>query len=193
MHWHRKPMRRSSGPTRPSCNPSGRRCTPWRKQNHRKATGCQYCPASTPKKKNKIKRNVAHTANDPGALRAAVQPAPRYSPMPSSEMILNRPRPRKASGFVWRLIFKTSRGRRTISPIPIKLVHQTSHQYHAAREKNRIVRDPFLPSSGGVHNCLSGPLSKRIVKVGTVVLSQVIARKWLATVLVNSLHNLLRE
>ena len=41
-----------------------------------------------------------HTANDPGALRAAVQPAPRYNPMPSSEMILKRPRPRKASGLV---------------------------------------------------------------------------------------------
>jgi hypothetical protein len=40
------------------------------------------------------------TANDPGALRAAVQPHPRYSPKPSSAMILINPRPRKASGLV---------------------------------------------------------------------------------------------
>lgn len=58
------------------------------------------------------------TANEPGALRAAVHPAPRYKPIPSSEMILNSPRPRKASGLVWRLILRTSRGKRTISPIP---------------------------------------------------------------------------
>ena len=65
------------------------------------------------------------TANDPGAFRAAVQLAPLYKPIPSSLTILTTPRPLKASGFVWRLIFKTSRGKRTISPMPIKLL---SHQ-----------------------------------------------------------------
>lgn len=84
------------------------------------------------------------TAKLPGAFRAAVQPQPRYSAKPSSATMRKTPRPRKASGFVliglecqivwkWvaavllidaycRLIFKTSRGRRTISPTPIKLV-----------------------------------------------------------------------
>lgn len=60
------------------------------------------------------------TANEPGALRAAVQPQPRYNPKPSSLTILRTPRPLKASGFVWRLILRTSRGSRTISPIPIR-------------------------------------------------------------------------
>lgn len=41
-----------------------------------------------------------HTAKEPGAFRAAVQLAPRYRPIPSSEIILKRPRPRKDSGFV---------------------------------------------------------------------------------------------
>jgi hypothetical protein len=61
------------------------------------------------------------TANDPGAFLAAVQPHPLYKPKPSSLTILSTPRPRNASGFVCRLILRTSSGRRTISPIPIKL------------------------------------------------------------------------
>ncbi len=62
-----------------------------------------------------------HTAKEPGAFRAAVHPHPLYKPNPSSAMILKIPRPRNASGFVWRLILRTSSGNRTISPIPIRL------------------------------------------------------------------------
>ena len=61
------------------------------------------------------------TAKDPGAFLAAVQPHPLYNPKPSSRTILTTPRPRNASGFVCRLILRTSRGSRTISPIPITL------------------------------------------------------------------------
>lgn len=64
---------------------------------------------------------LEQTAKEPGAFLAAVHPQPRYRPKPSSPIILNRPRPLKASGFVCRLILSTSRGSRTISPIPIKL------------------------------------------------------------------------
>lgn len=49
------------------------------------------------------KRNFGReqlTAKEPGALRAAVQPQPRYRPKPSSRTILRTPRPLKASGFV---------------------------------------------------------------------------------------------
>lgn len=48
----------------------------------------------------------------------------------------------------------------------------------------------FLPSSSSVHNRLASSLSKSIVKFGAVVLSQVVSREWLATILVDSLHNL---
>lgn len=65
--------------------------------------------------------SVKLTANDPGAFLAAVHPAPLYKPIPSSRTIATTPRPRNAAGFVWRLILRTSRGRSTISPIPITL------------------------------------------------------------------------
>ena len=55
----------------------------------------------------------ALTAKLPGALRAMVQPHPRYSADPSSLKIRMKPRPRNASGLTWRLILRTSRGRRT--------------------------------------------------------------------------------
>jgi hypothetical protein len=61
------------------------------------------------------------TAKDPGAFLAAVQPQPLYNPNPSSLTILTTPRPRNASGFVCLLILRTSRGSRTISPIPMIL------------------------------------------------------------------------
>lgn len=53
---------------------------------------------------------VASTPTEklPGALRAAVQPHPRYRPKPSSSTMRKTPRPLKASGFVCLLIFKTS-------------------------------------------------------------------------------------
>lgn len=41
-----------------------------------------------------------------------------------------------------------------------------------------------------MHDCLSGTLSKRIVEVGPVVLSKIVTREWLATVFVDSLHDL---
>lgn len=53
------------------------------------------------------------TAKLPGALRAIVQPHPRYNVDPSSLKIRMTPRPRNASGLTWRLILSTSRGRRT--------------------------------------------------------------------------------
>ena len=68
-----------------------------------------------------VREKGQRTANEPGAFLAAVQPAPRYKPMPSSATILKTPRPLKVSGFVCRLIFSTSRGKRTISPIPMML------------------------------------------------------------------------
>jgi hypothetical protein len=46
------------------------------------------------------------------------------------------------------------------------------------------------PSSSGVHDGLAGSLAEGIVKVGTVVLSQVITDERLATVLVDTLENL---
>lgn len=122
------------------------------------------------------------TAKEPGALRAAVHDAPRYRPIPSSEMILNSPRPRNASGFVWRLILSTSSGSRMISPIPIKLVvsmHYTSSGWSL-----------HLPSGSRVHNSLPGPPSERIVKVRAVVLGQVVPGERLAAVLVDALEDL---
>lgn len=77
------------------------------------------------------------TANEPGALRAAVHPAPRYKPIPSSEMILKRPRPRKASGLVWRLILRTSSGKRTISPIPT-ILFPSAPINQSLREKTNL-------------------------------------------------------
>lgn len=77
-----------------------------------------------------------HTAKEPGALRAAVHPAPRYKPIPSSEMILNSPRPRKASGLVWRLILRTSRGKRTISPIPTILFQSAPINQRVSNKTN---------------------------------------------------------
>lgn len=74
---------------------------------------CQWCFGGSV--------GARHTAKDPGAFLAAVHPAPRYRPMPSSATMRKTPRPRKASGFVCRLIFKTSRGSRMISPMPIRL------------------------------------------------------------------------
>lgn len=53
------------------------------------------------------------TAKLPGALRAMVQPHPRYNADPSSLKMRMTPRPRNASGLTWRLILSTSRGRRT--------------------------------------------------------------------------------
>lgn len=44
------------------------------------------------------------TANEPGALRAAVHEAPRYKPKPSSRTIWTKPRERNASGLVLRAI-----------------------------------------------------------------------------------------
>lgn len=61
------------------------------------------------------------TAKDPGAFLAAVQPAPLYNPIPSSATILNTPRPLNDSGLVCRLILRTSRGNKTISPTPMML------------------------------------------------------------------------
>jgi len=51
----------------------------------------------------------------------------------------------------------------------------------------------ILPSSGGVHDSLSGTLAKGLVEVGTVVLSEVVASERLTTVLVDTLEDLLFE
>lgn len=78
------------------------------------------------------------TANDPGAFRAAVQPQPLYNPKPSSLTIFTMPRPRNASGFVCRLIFRTSSGRRTISPIPIMLKINSQHEQPPANDFSHL-------------------------------------------------------
>lgn len=108
-------MPQSSGTKWPCYSPTGGRGTPWQRQNHR--TARFQCEQLT----EKGTVGGRHTAKEPGAFLAAVQPQPRYNPKPSSPIILRTPRPRKASGLVWRLILRTSRGSRTISPIPIKL------------------------------------------------------------------------
>ncbi|CDF34851.1 unnamed protein product [Chondrus crispus] len=59
------------------------------------------------------------SAKLPGALRAAVQPAPRYRPARRSSLkMASRPRPRSAAGLFWLLILRTSSGSRTTSPTP---------------------------------------------------------------------------
>ena len=103
------------------------------------------------------------TANDPGAFLAAVHPAPRYSPIPSSATILKTPRPLNASGFVCRLIFKTSRGNRMISPMPIILAYQVS----STRDDSENIS--VIPSSCRVHYCLSRTLAKCIVELASVM------------------------
>jgi hypothetical protein len=80
------------------------------------------------------------TANEPGAFLAAVHPHPLYSANPSSATILKTPRPLNASGFVCRLIFSTSSGRSTISPIPIKLMQVSNGNVQNATDH------PYLPA-----------------------------------------------
>jgi len=125
------------------------------------------------------------TAKDPGAFLAAVQPQPLYSPNPSSRTILTTPRPRKASGFVWRLILRTSRGRRIISPIPITLhIHQLPNH-------NISPRILPVPSCTRRHHGLASFLAKGILERRPVVLLKVIADKGLSSILVHSLQNLI--
>lgn len=157
MRWRRRWRRRSFGPRRRRCSLGERRYILWRRQNHRKAIHLSEFPLLI------IKEEKERTANEPGALRAAVHPAPRYKPIPSSEMILNRPRPRKASGLVWRLILRTSRGRRTISPIPTILLQ-------SAPINQSIDKGQGEPSSGSVHNSFSSSLAKGCIKCRTVIL-----------------------
>ena len=138
-------------------------------------------PLVCSKKRTLWKRQL--TAKEPGALRAAVQPQPRYRPKPSSRTILRTPRPLKASGFVWRLIFRTSRGRRTISPIPTRL-------YHVSGAKNATVVSLDSPSSRRVHDSLARLLAECPLKVLGVVLGQEITGHGLTAILVHSLEDL---
>src|SRR5258706_2395392 len=71
----------------------------------------ELCRSDCIRRKERVER--CRTAKLPGAFRAIVQPHPRYSDVPSSETIRRSPRPRKASGFTWRLILSTSSGRRS--------------------------------------------------------------------------------
>jgi hypothetical protein len=48
----------------------------------------------------------------------------------------------------------------------------------------------YVPSSSSVHDSLASTLSECIIKVGAVVLSQVVANEWLTTILVDTLENL---
>ena len=68
--------------------------------------------------------------------------------------------------------------------------NQTSFRPRQQACVRQAIIQIFLPSSSGVHDGLSGSLSKGIVKCGAVVLSQVVTRKRLATIFVDSLHNL---
>lgn len=132
-----------------------------------------------------------HTANDPGAFLAAVQPQPLYRPNPSSLMIFRMPRPRKASGFVCRLILRTSRGNRMISPMPMRLANPLcQHSLYSLANFNHGQIWQISPSRGRVHNSLARFLAKRILKVLAVVLAQEVARHGLAAVLVYPLQHL---
>lgn len=124
------------------------------------------------------------TAKDPGAFLAAVHCHPLYRPKPSSFTILTTPRPRNASGFVCLLIFKTSRGSRIISPIPITLnqVCKPLHSQHIAHRN--------LPSGKGRHHRLSSLLPKCSIESRDMVLLEVIPNERLSSILVNSLQNL---
>ncbi len=123
-------------------------------------------------------------------MRAAVQPQPRYRPKPSSRTILRTPRPRNASGLVWRLILSTSRGRRTISPIPIRLEEANVMSGDCSHVKRGRLVSLCVPSGGGVHDGLAGLLAKSLLKILSVVRCQVVPGHGLATILVYPLQNL---
>lgn len=165
-------MRQNSEPMRRYCNQSA--CTDilWQRPNRRTAGGWvsqEDCQAQE-----------MRTANDPGAFLAAVQPAPRYRPMPSSATILNTPRPRNASGFVCRLILRTSRGKRTISPIPMML-------QCFRKSRNVVTRGAHVPACGCRHHGLASTFSECPVELVAVVEGKVVANKGLATIFVDSL------
>jgi hypothetical protein len=72
-------------------------------------------------------------AKEPGAFLAAVQPAPLYMPNPSCLKKTITPRPYSCSGEVCAFTFSASKGKRKISPIPIKLSSNECEiqvQYH---------------------------------------------------------------
>lgn len=127
------------------------------------------------------------TAKDPGAFLAAVHPAPRYSPIPSSATILKTPRPLNASGFVCRLIFRTSKGSRIISPMPMILMHRVS----ATRADWDNIS--VIPSSCRVHYCLSRTLAECIVEFAPVMKCQIISHERLSSILVYPLQDLRAE
>lgn len=107
--------------------------------------------------------------------------------MPSSEIILNIPRPLNASGLVCLLILRTSRGSKTTSPRPIKLcARHLSHH----RTQSRRYRDALSPASKRIHHRLPRPLPERLVELIAMVLGQVIPHKRLTAVLVHPLKNL---
>lgn len=174
---HQQSKQRSSGTTKPCYNLPIRRSNLWWKRILRKAIHFV----------NVFHRRCARyilTAKDPGAFLAAVHCHPLYRPKPSSFTILTTPRPRNASGFVCLLIFKTSRGRRTISPIPITL-NQEREPVPFRWEINRNI-----PSGKRGHHRLSSLLSKCWSKCRDMVLLEVIPNEGLSTILVNPLQNL---
>lgn len=111
-------------------------------------------------------RGEERTANEPGAFLAAVQEAPLYKPNPSSLTICKKPRFLKASGLVlikqiWdgqyknsrrveeerkkvethcRLILSTSRGSKTISPIPVNLSNNREFSLYYRNPKGKKER-----------------------------------------------------
>ena len=113
----------------------------------------------------------------PGALRAAVHSQPRYNANPSSAMILKSPRPRNASGFVCRLILRTSKGRRKISPIPIKL------------QIRRVINEE-MPSCCCMEHGFACPLAKCRIKISSVMFREIVSHPKLPAVLVYSLRYL---
>jgi hypothetical protein len=56
--------------------------------------------------------------------------------------------------------------------------------------KNITMHHEYVPSSSSVHDSLASTLSECIIKVGAVVLSQVVANEGLATIFVDTLENL---
>lgn len=154
-------------------------------------------------------------ANEPGALRAAVHPAPLiasqrelvmtwrrsltnprfyaylYSPMPSSATILRKPRPLNASGLVCLLIFSTSKGNKAISPMPTKLETRTE-KVRTGRHSRLCCRlsANVLPASSCVHHGLAGLFTECRCEHWLVVVVQEIVDKRLTTKLVDTLSNL---
>jgi len=97
---------------------------------------------------------------------------------------LKSPRPRIASGFVCILIFNTSSGNSTTSPIPVKL----GIPHLSFRDVSKGDGD-FSPSRCGVHDQTPRLLPKRGSEPVTAVIVDHVSEVWLSAELVYPLRN----